>query len=100
MKKKTSEMLLKDWDIWHSYSSFLDFSDFNLFEAAESLVRAGVAECAMHSNGQTWWRASTGVRSETTTIELNYGRSGAQIKIGNESFEGLQLEGYPPRWPR
>jgi len=87
-------MIVRDWDVWHVYSSFLDTKKVDLEAAASIFVQSGIAVCALHRDGRTWWQTDTGVRSGVTTIKLNPNRSGARIKLVADDGEEDNLEGY------
>lgn len=46
-----------EWEIWHTYSTYLDGPSVNLERAARSLVNAEVAECVVSNAGQVFWKA-------------------------------------------
>jgi hypothetical protein len=87
-------MILYDWDVWHVYSSFFDTEKVDLEAAASVLVKSGIAVCALHRDGRTWWQTDTGVRSGLTTIKLGPDRSVADIKIEVDGGGESGLDGY------
>lgn len=87
-------MIVSDWDVWHVYSSFLDSRKIDLEEAAVALVQSGVAVCALHRDGLTWWHADRGVRSGITNIDLATRQSQAKIKLVVDGGGESGLTGY------
>ena len=60
---------IEEWEIWHTYSTYLDSGPFDLPKAAQSLLQSGVALCAMESSGRTYWRTAQGVACGNTEID-------------------------------
>jgi len=46
---------IKEWEIWHTYTTYIDSSPLDLSKGARSLVKSGVALCAVLSDGLTYW---------------------------------------------
>ena len=72
-------MDLNEWEIWHTYTTYLDCAPLDLTAGAKSLVDLGVAECVMLSDGATVWKSANGTCFGTTIIDLN-------AKDGSGSF--------------
>lgn len=87
-------MIIRDWDIWHTYSSFLETGHINLVAAGSALVGSGFAPCVLHRDGQTWWQAEERTRTGLTHVELNPRRIGAKITLEVEGGGDSDLEGY------
>lgn len=92
-------MIIRDWDIWHAYSSFLETDHVDLVAAGEALVRAGLAACVLHRDGYTWWQTNDGIRSGQTHIELDSRKNGAKIVLevdggGDDGLVGYAAEAW------
>src|SRR3989339_1093585 len=85
--KKT--MILKDWDIWYSYSTYFIEETRDLNAIAISLVQSKLCHVVYNSDSLIWWNDGKEVREED--VRLN--------KIGYESKAKLifpqGLNGYP-----
>ncbi len=64
-------MIISESEIWYTYSTYLVGGVRNLNKAAQLLVESGLAFCAMHRDGQTYWKTKDGFRSGVTNIEVN-----------------------------
>lgn len=47
--------MLREWQLWHTFASYFVEALPPLETVAENLVRWGVAECAVTSEGSAWW---------------------------------------------
>jgi hypothetical protein len=74
-------MILTESEIWYTYSTYLVGGVIDLNAAAKSLVQSGLAYCAMHRDGKTYWKANDGVRSGTTKIDVNGKGDRATIRL-------------------
>jgi hypothetical protein len=59
---------IEEWELWHTYVTFLEHTGIDLPEAARRLVTLGVAECAMLRDGRTYWRSNSTVGSGSTVL--------------------------------
>ena len=64
-------MILKDWDIWHSYTNYFveDFSGLDLKDIAILLVRSNLCAVVYHSDNQIWWREDSEIKTENVNIK-------------------------------
>src|SRR6266851_4171327 len=62
---------LNEWEIWHTYTTYLDSGPLDLQKGAESLLESGVALCAMQSTGRTYWRTDDGIGRGVTNVDIN-----------------------------
>lgn len=74
-------MILYEWEVWNTYSSFLTGEQVDLFGTAEALVEQNLAECAMHSGGRTYLRTHEGIRRGQTTFRPNTSRTRASVNL-------------------
>lgn len=89
-----ARMIIRDWDVWHVYSSFLQSGHIDLMAAGSALVRSGLAACVLHRDGNTWWNTDEGVRTGLTHVELNPRRIGAKISLKVDGGGDSGLTGY------
>lgn len=89
-----ARMIIRDWDIWHVYSSFLQTGYVDLMAADSALVRSGLAACVLHRDGNTWWNTDEGIRTGLTHVELNPRRIGAEISLEVDGGGDSGLTGY------
>jgi hypothetical protein len=89
---------IQEWEIWHTYTTFLESTHVNLFDSAHRLVASGIAECAMLRDGQTFWKSNTSVQTGITTVEVEPigGKSTFRLKLDDKSAkpEGFALEAW------
>jgi hypothetical protein len=74
---------IEEWEIWHTYTTYLDSTAIDLQETARRLVSSGIAECAMLRDGQTYWRSHGAVGSGSTVVEVDSisGKSTFELKL-------------------
>jgi hypothetical protein len=60
---------IEEWEIWHTYSTYLESTKIDLLDTARRLVASGIAECAMLRDGHTFWRSNSTVASGSTVVE-------------------------------
>lgn len=59
-------MVLREWELWHVYSSYLAKGVKALSVAGQRLVRSELTDCVMLSDGQSYWRDGRRVREGWT----------------------------------
>jgi hypothetical protein len=62
---------IHEWEIWHTYSTYLDCPGVDLHEGAASLVRSQVAECVISSTGRAYWQSDEQVAQGTFTVAVD-----------------------------
>lgn len=72
-------MILKDWDIWHSYLLYFleDLNVLGLGNIARMLVQNNLCAVVYHSDNQIWWKDGEDIREGEVAIE----------KIDNENWK-------------
>jgi len=90
---------IEEWEIWHTYTTFLESTAIDLQESARRLVASGLAECAMLRDGRTYWRSNSTVGSGSTVIEVDSlsGRSTFRLKLDEgckAKPDGFALEAW------
>jgi hypothetical protein len=90
---------IDEWEIWHTYTSFLEATTVDLKKSARRLVSLEIAECAMVSDGKTYWRASDQVGTGSTIIEVAAPGSESKFKLQlddgcHQKPQGFALEAW------
>jgi hypothetical protein len=49
------QMMLREWQLWHTYASYFTRPLPSLESVAANLVKWSIAECAVTSDGLAWW---------------------------------------------
>ena len=62
---------IEEWEIWHTYATYLESTGIDLQESARRLVASGVAECVMSRDGRTYWRSNSTVETGWTFVETD-----------------------------
>lgn len=61
---------LQEWEVWHTYSTYLDCRSIDLLGGAVNLVKSGVAECVVSSTGRAFWQSDRTVAQGRFTAEV------------------------------
>jgi hypothetical protein len=64
-------MKLHEWEVWHTYCTYIEAVPISLAEFAKRLVDIGVAELAILRSGESFWTTPEGTGAGTTTVELD-----------------------------
>lgn len=79
---------LEEWQLWHTFSSFLALPLPPLEDVARNLVHFGVAECAATSKGDAWWNTDEPsippLRAGHRTRPIAQGRVDVRVHAGGE----------------
>lgn len=86
-------MIVKDWDVWHCYSSFISVSAIDLVQAGRDLVESGLAICSVHRDGKTWWSQEGTTLSGLTRIEVNASADRSSYSLSADGVD--EIKGYP-----
>lgn len=84
-------MLLDEWEIWHTYSTFFVDSVPTVDIAAQNMVRFGLVECAVTKDGNFYYRSGYGVESGRAHVKLSADQMHAAITI-EPQVEGFVLD--------
>lgn len=74
-------MQIHEWEIWHTYSTYIQIQSIDLEFAARKLVETGFVELAMLQNGQTFWKSNNEISEGFADINLEPYSSSASIKF-------------------
>lgn len=77
-------MYIKEWNIWHSYSTFLIKDGYILEDIAYKLVKSDLCPLVFMQDLKIWWKENGEVKIETLEI-IEYKPSGFNFKIPNIS---------------
>lgn len=91
-------LMLKDWDIWHTYSIYFieDFDYLSLEDIAELLVRSNLCAAVYHTDNKIWWKIDGEVRVTKVDIKKVDGgkwKCSFDAKKLNLSSRNYALEG-------
>lgn len=89
--REKRSLTLREWEVWHTYSTFFEEAIPNLEEGARRLVDTGVALAAVHRDGTALWRSADGT-VKSSQVEIRTEDRGSTAKI---SFWPLPKE--PPK---
>jgi hypothetical protein len=67
---------LQEWEVWHTYTTYLDCPGLDLLAGASKLIESEVAECVVSSTGKTFWRSREQVAQGITRVNVE-SRTGA-----------------------
>lgn len=85
---------IEEWEIWHTYTTFLESTQIDLLDSAYRLVASGIAVSAMLRDGQTFWKTGSSVDTGTVEVEPISGRSTFRLELneGCKKPEGFAVE--------
>lgn len=66
-----NDFQVQEWEVWHTYSTYLDCPGIDLLEGAINLVKSEVAECVVSSTGRAFWQSDGAVAQGTFTVEVD-----------------------------
>jgi hypothetical protein len=72
---------IEEWEIWHTYATYLESTGIDLQESARRLVASGVAECVMSRDGRTYWRSTSAVETGWTFVETDSISGGSTFRL-------------------
>ncbi len=74
-------MLLREWEIWHTFATYFVDPIEDLEEAAKNLVQSELLECAFISDGKFYWRDNSVLTYGNVNITLGSSRSNVMFDI-------------------
>jgi len=87
-------MILREWEIWNTYSAYFDSGIPELHEAASLLVRSRLAPACVLADGRVYWWHSGKVKWAQSTISANASTGSMTLSIPEASgLGGYALEG-------
>jgi hypothetical protein len=66
-----NDFQVQEWEVWHTYTTYLDCPGLNLLTGASKLVESEVAECVVSSTGKTFWRSGEQVAQGITHVSVD-----------------------------
>jgi hypothetical protein len=85
-------MLLNDWDIWHTYATYITCPIQDLEKAARLLVTHRVAECAVLREGQFYWWSGNRLQAGFSSVHVHPSRRHATTTVAPEFPAGFAGE--------
>lgn len=86
-------MILRDWEVWHTYSTYLTGSSIDLHNAARAVVASQLAACALHSDGSAFWNTPEGVGSGKAHVTMHPMKMRAKVEV---KYDNPQTPVPPP----
>ena len=81
-RSRDSTLILREWEVWHTYSTFFTGPVFDLTRGARKLVATGSVLCAVHRDGTADWAAPDGtLQTGEVKVRLNGRGNAATIEI-------------------
>ena len=74
-------MLIREWEIWHTFASYFSDPIHDLEKAAQNLVKSELLRCAFLDNGNYYWLENSKLLNGHAEITLGANRSAAWIDI-------------------
>lgn len=87
-------MKLHEWEIWHTYSTYIETTHIDLESFAERLVDTGVAEFAILSSGETFWTTSEGRGKGSTSVYVDPINYGYEFRLELDSTTKQKPQGF------
>ncbi len=85
---------IHEWEIWHTYTTYLLVEAVNLDDIARRLVESGIALCSMLPDGRTYWSSGPTVGSGTTSVSLDPYASHATCNLDRDPDCKTALDGF------
>lgn len=85
---------IEEWEIWHTYTTFLEATEIDLVESARRLVASGIAECAMLRDGSTYWRSNGAVEHGSTFIDVDSLTGQSTFRLSLEGGSKAKPDGF------
>ena len=85
-------MLISEWEIWQTFSSYFVDSIDDLEKVTKNLVKSGLLECAFSDSGNYYWRDNGELLSGHVEITLGANRSEAWVDIKSATPDGYAQE--------
>ena len=89
-----SDPEIHEWEVWHTYATYLRVSKVNLDFLARRLVESGVALCAMLRDGRTYWSSGSTIGSGTTHVDLDAYGTHAKLSLKRDPGHEVSLDGF------
>ena len=74
-------MKLYEWEIWHTYSTYMEAANVDLLDCAARLVDAGLAEFAMLNSGECFWSTPVGLGKGVSSVEVDLINGGYSYRL-------------------
>lgn len=85
---------IKEWEIWHTYTTYVFPTEIDLKKLADDLIQSELAHLAMLRDGYTVWRNGNAIGKGRSTIELTNSKKQSQISFDKEESTKIDIEGY------
>lgn len=89
-----SKLLLEEWEIWHTFSTYITANQINLDLVAEKLVTLDLADCVILSSGSTICRTKESIARVKTELQLSGDGNSASINFSSDKYKLEDLTPY------
>ena len=83
-------MIVREWEIWHTYATYVHVAKIDLDEVARRLVDGRIALFAMLQDGRTYWASARSVCRGQTTLEQDDRAGTCRFSIEHDEDEKLR----------
>lgn len=87
-------MKLYEWEIWHTYTSYIEVNQIDLEYAARRAVESGIAYLSLHRDGMTVWKGEEGIGCGESEIRLAPDSHRAVFGIESTEKNSSQPNGF------
>lgn len=85
---------VKEWEIWHTFSTYITKNIDNLELLAEKLVEEEIADCSIISDGKTFCRKNKGIAIGQTNVNLSENLKTASIQFVSDTDDTNDFSKY------
>ena len=93
-KIKDEDINIQEWEIWHTYTSYIQAKNLDLKYVAKYLVKSGIASLAFHKDGSTYWMEKEGLCEGITHIFYQSDKDFNIYELKSESENDVDLGEY------
>jgi hypothetical protein len=92
-------MKLHEWEVWHTYSTYIETTRLDLASCAERLVELGLADFVLISSGESYWQTPEGTGKGISSVELDLVNGGYTFhlqlnELTKHKPQGFALEAF------
>lgn len=94
MSQEVTSLEIHEWEIWHTYTSYLTAQGIDLGSAARRLVESEVALCAVLRDGRMYWRSGEDVGAGWAIIEREQYADQGTLRFEPDAGRRVPLDGF------
>lgn len=92
--QQSENLIINEWEIWHTYTTYLLPTEIDLNSLSTSLVKTGLAHLTMRNNGVTEWKYDGGIGKGISEVLLQSDGNGAKFNFEPTKDNSVKLSGY------